>query len=139
MKIVYVDMDDVLADFKGRFWENRKSNPAIKYPQSIYKFFETLDPIEGAIDGVFKLSEKYRVYILTRPSVLNPLCYTEKRVWVEKYLGMDFCHKLILSPDKSLSIGDYLIDDVKWNFKGEQLLFGSETFPNWDSVLKYML
>ena len=39
-------------------------------------------------------------------------------------------------------IGDYLIDDRKFNgasdFKGDWIHFGSEKFPNWQSVLSYL-
>ena len=39
-------------------------------------------------------------------------------------------------------IGDYLIDDRRFNgaseFTGEWIHFGSEKFPNWNSVLKYL-
>ena len=137
--IVYVDMDDTICEFTKHKNEHLAKNPAIQFPQAVYKFFETIPPIENAIESVLKLNEIYDVWILTRPSVLNPLCYTEKRVWIEKYLGMEFCQKLILSPDKSLLKGQYLIDDVNWNFDGELILFGSEKFKNWDMVLKYML
>lgn len=37
-------------------------------------------------------------------------------------------------------IGDYLIDDKPWDkFQGEQILFGSEEFPNWNSILERLL
>ena len=40
-------------------------------------------------------------------------------------------------------MGDYLIDDRTVNcaaqFKGEHIHFGTEKFPNWKSVLEYLL
>ena len=137
--IVYVDLDDTMCQFKKHFLDYIIKNPANKFPQSTYKFFETIEPIEGAIYSIKELATKYDVWILTRPSVLNPLCYTEKRVWVENHLGMEWCEKLILSPNKTLFKGKYLIDDVKWKFDGEQLLFGSAKFPDWKSVLNYLM
>ncbi len=51
--------------------------------------------------------------------------------------------KLILSHNKGLLKGDFLIDDRTVNgvseFEGEHIHFGSENFPNWESVIKYML
>lgn len=138
-EIIYVDMDQVLCDFYKGFLIELNKNPKQKYPQSAWGFFLNLEPIEGAIDGIKELATKYDVWILTRPSVLNPLCYTEKRVWVENHLGMEWCEKLILSPNKTLFKGKYLIDDVKWKFDGEQLLFGSDKFPDWKSVLNYLM
>ena len=82
------------------------------------------------------------VYILTAPSIYNPLCSTEKRLWVEQYLGFDMVERLIISNNKSLNKGHYLIDDYiegcgKENFEGELLQFGSDRFPDWESVLNY--
>lgn len=137
-------MDDVLADFNKSYLAKIKSTPSILYPQSGYGFFRGLEPIDGAIDAMKSLSIKYNVFILTAPSEMNPLCYTEKRLWVEDHLGYNWVSKLIISPDKSLFIGDYLIDDNPSSkgqdkFKGELLLFGSSTFPDWGSVMDYLL
>ena len=62
---------------------------------------------------------------------------------MKRYLG-EVCYKrLILSHHKNLNAGDYLIDDRKRMvlliFKGELILFGSERFPNWESVVRYLL
>lgn len=54
---------------------------------------------------------KFEVFILTAPSVLNPLSYTEKRLRTEKHLGFEWCSHLILSPNKFLFKGAILIDD----------------------------
>ena len=66
-----------------------------------------------------------------------------KREWVEKYLGKNAYKRLILSHNKHLCAGDYLIDDRTKNgageFKGELIQFGKEKFPDWSSVLKYLL
>ncbi|MEE9581139.1 MAG: hypothetical protein V3V74_07485 [Nitrosomonadaceae bacterium] len=143
MKIVYVDMDDTICDFTAAFDRALSDNPAIKYPQSQYGFFENLVPIDGAIEAVHKInqSDKYDVHILTAPSLRNPLCYTGKRVWVEKHLGYDFVQRLIISPDKSLLKGSFLVDD--WisgrgqeDFEGQLIQFGSKAFPDWQAVLK---
>ena len=111
MKTAYVDMDQVLCDFVGRFQIEFAKNPDIKYPQATYGFWESLEPIPGGIEGINVLKEHYDTYILTKPSYLNPWCYTGKRVWVENHLGIDWCDRLIISPNKSLLKGDYLIDD----------------------------
>ena len=51
--------------------------------------------------------------------------------------------KLILSHNKGLLLGDYLIDDRIANgvdgFKGEHIHFGTDQFPDWKSVLEYLL
>jgi len=138
-KIIYIDMDDTLCDYKGAFIKKAIENPGTQFPQSIYGFFANLKPIPGAIEAFNELSIHYDVYIATRPSYMNPLSYTEKRVWVEKYLGLEACKKMFLAPRKDLLIGDYLIDDViHKGFRGEQIHFGSEKFPNWKTILLYL-
>lgn len=136
-------MDGVLADFHGSFrkWHHPETN---KFPQSNWGFFANLDPIEGGIETVKELMEHFDVWILTSPSVLNPLCYTEKRIWIEKYFGLEFCNKLIICPDKSLLKGDYLIDDClnhgQTRFEGQLLRFGEgRKYKNWISVKKYLM
>lgn len=138
-------MDGVLCDYAARHAEVKAAQPDIDYPQSRYGFFANLDPIEGAIEGVKALiaSPDFDPYILTAPSYINPLCYTEKRVWIEKYLGLKFCRRIIISSHKNFLQGDYLIDDRSSGhgqdqFGGELILFGSKCFPNWDHVLDYL-
>ena len=139
--LVYIDMDDVLCDFTGAYSSDIATNPGIKFPQSQYGFFENLAPIEGAILSVKALinSEKYVPYVLTAPSTRNPFCYTEKRVWIEKYFGYSFVEKLIICSNKALLKGDILIDDHihgkgQENFEWRLIHFGSKTFPNWAAV-----
>lgn len=141
MKVVYVDMDDTLCDFKSAYFNALKENPAIRYPQSQYRFFANLDPIEGAIQAVKDLidSNAYDPYILSAPSTRNPFSYAEKREWIEAYFGYDFCDKLILCAHKGLLKGDLLIDDnVNGKgqdlFEGELIQFRSCTYPDWAAV-----
>lgn len=139
--LVYVDMDDVLCDFMSASTKAKADNPAQGFPQAQVDFFRQLTPIEGAIEGIKTLDKYYTVYILTRPSIKNPLCYMEKRLWVEDHLGLDWCDRLILHPNKTITddYHVYLIDDQPWGYeKGTQLLFGSESCPDWDSVLRQL-
>jgi len=141
MKIIYVDMDDVIADFSTSYSHHIKTMPDIKFPQSIMGFFETLKPIDGAIDAINTLinSDCFDIYILTAPSTRNPLSYKEKRVWIENYFGYEFCKKLIICSNKGLLKGDILIDDNltgkgQDKFDGELFHFGSNEYPNWQAI-----
>ncbi len=141
MKKVYVDMDDTLCDFIGPF---KRGEVSIKYPQSKVGFFLDLEPLEGAIEGMKTLQTKYKVYILTRPSIKNIHCYTEKAEWIKKYLGEEMLETMILCPDKSLVKGDYLIDDDhrhgQTEFEGEHIHFGKdEKFKTWSQVVEYLM
>lgn len=143
-KIIYIDMDGVLCDYQAAHQQARKKNPDLKYPQSQEDFFLNLVPLPNAIKAVQYLHNQqiFDVYILTAPSVHNPLCYTEKRLWIEKHLGMEIVRKLIISPNKGLSKGDYLIDDHvdgsgQEHFEGKVVHFGHNTFGDWEEVIQY--
>jgi len=134
---MYVDMDDTICNFTKAY--SKMKSPECFYPQSTYGFFRNLEPMEDAIES-YKILEKYfDLWILTKPSIHNPLCYSEKREWVETHLGFETCNKLILSPDKSLLKGHYLIDDnIHEGFEGKLLHFGvGKDFPNWNYVLEH--
>lgn len=140
-KIVYVDMDDCLCDFRGAYLEQKQKYPEIEFPQSVPGLFKELKPLPDAIDCFLWLTsqEQLDVYILSAPSIKNPHCYSEKRLWVEDHLGFEHVNRLILSPHKNLSKGDYLIDDNISGkgqdlFEGELIHFGSKKFPDWLSV-----
>lgn len=142
-------MDDTLCDYAGAHRAALKKDPHNKWPQSVYDFYRKLNELPDAIWGMNELERLgFDVWILTRPSYMNPTCYTEKRMWVEDHLGIDWCRKLILCPDKSLMKGEYLIDDQLWpDFEGEQILFRQEednfdyrthiVKKSWKDVLDY--
>ncbi len=121
--IVFVDMDGVLADFYTLYLKMLEQEPEIKYPQSQWGFFRNLEPIKDAIDTYKWLNSVCRTHILTAPSYMNPLCYTEKRDWVGTYLGMDAANKMIICGYKNLCKGDYLVDD-NYTGKGQDLFEG---------------
>lgn len=136
MKTIYVDMDDVLCAFTKASNEHIRLCPDIKFPQSQYGFFRGLEPIDGGIEFMQRMLRDpcYDIYILTAPSTYNPLCYTEKAEWVKHHLGMAFVERLIISPNKSLLIGDYLIDDHVTG-RGQDKFIGELIhFKNWNDV-----
>lgn len=136
---IWIDMDGVLCDFMTAAKNHIEVNPIIKYPQSTYGFFIDLLPIKDAIESYKKLDSIYDVRILTRPSPLNISCYSEKAYWVRKHLGFDVQEKMVLSCDKSIVKGDFLIDDTEnanqLEFEGTFIKFGSKEYPDWKSVM----
>ena len=140
-KIVYVDMDNTICDFLTPF---KSGQFKLKYSQSKVGFFLDLEPLEGALEGIKTLQQKYDVWILTRPSIKNTHCYTEKADWIKKYFGEEMLEKLIICPDKSLAKGEYLVDDDHRNgqteFEGEHIHFGKdEKFMTWSQVVEYLM
>ena len=142
---VYIDMDDVLCDYSTAHHRDAELHPENPYPQSRKGFYEGLVPIKDALTAMSWLNQdnRFEPYILTAPSVYNPLSYTEKRLWVETHLGFEWCICLIICPDKSLLSGDILIDDRlsghgQERFSGELLQFGSPKFPDWKTITAYL-
>ena len=144
-KILYFDMDNVLVDFPSAF-PKVDSNLLIEFEgrlDEIPNIFSQMDPLTGAIDAFHVLSKKFDSYILSTAPWENSSAWSDKNEWVKKYLGESAHKRLILSHNKHLNIGDYLIDDRTANgadqFTGEHIHFGSERFPDWASVLQYLL
>ena len=90
--------------------------------------FGLMNPMEGAIEAVNKLAEKYDVFILSTAPWENPSAWADKVKWVKKYFNEVFYKRLIISHRKDLCKGDYLIDDRGKNgtsdFEGEWIKFG---------------
>jgi len=141
LKRIYIDMDGVLCDFDSAYKKDLEINPKQSYPQSQFGFFLKLLPLNGAIESVNVLKKDFDVWILTRPSVHNINCYSEKALWIRNYLGFEMQEKTILCTDKSLLKGDFLIDDQtehgQTDFEGKLIQFGTGDFNSWSKVLSY--
>lgn len=129
----YLDMDDYSVSEKI-VDDHCAANPDI---------FETLEPIDGAIESINKLFDHYDVYFLSTPMWGLPSSWSGKRIWIEKHFGEKANRRLILTHRKDLSLGDYLIDDRTKNgageFKGELIHFGTHKYPNWKTVINKLI
>lgn len=144
-KRIYFDMDGVLVDFESgvaKLDETTKEQYKGKLDE-VPGIFSQMDPIPGAAEVVRLLARNYDVFILTTSPWNNPTAASDKVQWVKKYLDDVFHKRLIITHRKDLLDGDYLIDDRGKNgaseFKGEWIKFGSEQFPDWETILKYLL
>lgn len=145
MKRIYIDMDNVLVDFKSGI--DRTSDELLKqyegHLDDVPGIFSKMLPMEGAIEAFEQLAQKYDVYILSTAPWNNPSAWSDKVLWVQRYLGEVAYKRLILSHHKNLCQGDYIIDDRTRHgvdiFDGEHIHFGTDRFPNWRSVLDYLL
>lgn len=144
-KILYLDMDGVLADFKSALAKQSKE-VLEKYkgaPDEIPGIFAIMDPIPGAIEAVRTLATLFDIYILSTAPWWNPSAWADKQMWVKRYFGDIFYKKVILTHHKELNKGDFLVDDREKNganrFEGELITFGSDKFPGWNQVVDYLV
>jgi 5'-nucleotidase len=145
-KILYIDMDGVLVDFQSGI-DKLSEEDKIMYSgeeKNVPHIFSKMDPIEGAVEAFTILAEKFNTYILSTSPWYNETAPGDKVAWAKKYLGDAVYKRLILSHNKHLNDGHFLIDDRPdkngaGDFKGEVIPFGSEQFPDWKSVLDYLI
>jgi 5'-nucleotidase len=147
-KILYVDMDNVLVDFrsgivlldeetKQKYGDDLDDVPGI---------FSLMKPMPGAIEAVNELANSFDIYILSTAPWKNPSAWSDKLLWIKKYFGDDdnstFYKRLIISHHKNLNHGDFLIDDRLRHgvelFNGEHIHFGTDKFPDWHTVQVYL-
>ena len=137
-KIVYIDLDNTVADYLGMA---EKLNLSPNDAKHVPNFFINLEPIEGSIEAYRILEEHFDVYFLTTAPWSNPRALMEKVEWVKKYFPSAY-KNIIFSHHKNLLSGDYLIDDSVKNgaaeFGGERIQIHSEKFPNWSSVIYFI-
>lgn len=155
MKVIYLDMDGVVADFAKAI---RKYNPEFDNLPDNEKqiivdstcennpnIFVELEPIKGAVEAVnelFAMGKLVDVYFLSAAMWDVPESYSAKRIWIGKHFGEKARKRLILSHRKDLHIGDFLVDDRTRHgadkFTGEHIHFATEKFPDWEITLEYL-
>lgn len=153
-KILYVDMDGVLVDLHGYIEASLptyfKTSPLDQQSDIFESTIKTLkpgafknaNPIVGADLAFPWLCKHFEVYLLSTPMWDHPQSYTDKRLWIEQHLGKAAEKRLILTHNKGLVKGDYLIDDRTKHgvleFKGEHIHFGQKGFETWFEVMNYL-
>lgn len=73
------------------------------------KFFLNLPVMPGAYAGVEQLSKHADLWVCTTPK-LSMHCASEKQTWIDKHFP-ELKRKVILTKDKTMIRGGYLIDD----------------------------
>lgn len=142
--IVYVDMDNVLVDFRSGI-ERLDARLVEQYEgrlDDVPGIFALMDPVPDAIESFHYLAGLFDAYILSTAPWANPTAWSDKLLWVQRHLGYVAYKRLILTHHKHLNHGDYLIDDRTKNgvdrFAGEHIHFGTSAFPDWKAVTRYL-
>lgn len=152
---ILIDMDGVLADFDTEFlqrWRTRHPDKLYipleertlfyvkdQYPEELKplvleillesSFFREMTPMPGAKEALGEMERLgLQVFICTSPLSAYMNCVSEKYQWVEHYLGPAWVKRIILTKDKTLVKGDYLIDD-------KPVITGVESHPSWEHIL----
>jgi len=158
-KILFVDMDNVLVDFKSglnkispellKQYDDDGTDAHLPHYDDIPGLFKLMDPVNGAIETIKELSEVFDIYILSTAPWDNPSAWTDKLEWIKKYFGgaesSPLFKRLILSHHKELCVqpNSYLIDDRPNNgassFGDRWLWFGENgKFKNWGEIKEYL-
>ena len=145
MKKLFFDMDGVLVDFQSGI--DKLSDEVKKEYEGrldeVPGIFSLMDPMPGAIEAVNTLKEHYDMYILSTAPWKNITAYSDKMAWLTKHFGDLFKKRVIITHCKNLCDGDYLVDDRAKNgaseFPGEWVQFGTERFPDWEEVTRYLI
>lgn len=180
--IILVDMDGVLADFEQGFinlWQEthpahtvinreKRNTFSVKesYPEHLHQhveaiysnpgFFHKLPVIEGAKEALEEIeSLGHDVWICTAPLTKYDNCVLKKYHWVAENLGSAYTKRIILTKDKTMVRGDFLIDDRpdivgNYNPKWEHIIYDASynqdisdrkriTWQNWHNVLLPLL
>jgi len=145
MKKLFFDMDGVLVDFQSgidKLSEEVKKEYEGRLDE-VPGIFSLMDPMPGAIEAVNTLKEHYDMYILSTAPWKNITAYSDKLAWLTKHFGDLFKKRVIITHCKNLCDGDYLVDDRAKNgaseFPGEWVQFGSERYPDWEEVTRYLI
>jgi 5'(3')-deoxyribonucleotidase len=137
-------MDNVLVNFPSGI-EQLDASVIQQYADELDEvpgIFALMTPMPGAIEAFHELADLFDTYILSTAPWENPSAWSDKLLWVKKYIGKSAYKRLILSHHKNLNDGHFLVDDRTKNgadkFAGEHIHFGTREFPNWEAVLVYL-
>jgi 5'-nucleotidase len=99
MKILYIDMDNVLVDFKSGIEKTSKEEQA-EYEgrlDEVPHIFSKMEPMKDALSSYRLLSEYFDIYILSTAPWENHTAWHDKVVWVKQHLGELAKKRLILT------------------------------------------
>jgi 5'(3')-deoxyribonucleotidase len=163
-KTLFVDMDNVIADFKSGLrklphdvearhaaMHGRNELGEPNNADEIFGVFALMEPVPGAVEAIFGLAAHFDIYALSTSPWNNPSAWSDKLLWIQKHFGREpdspLYKRLILSHHKHLSHGHFLVDDRLVNGarefgereNAEHIHFGQHPFEDWSKVLEYLL
>lgn len=152
---ILIDMDGVIADFDEEFlkrWRRRHPDKLYipleerntfylkdSYPEELQplvaeillesSFFREMVPIPGAKEALEEMQARgIEVFICSSPLSTYNNCVLEKYEWIEKVLGPTWVRQIVLTKDKTIIKGDFLIDD-------KPAITGVQDPPEWEHIV----
>lgn len=145
---VAIDMDEVMADAVGkhlrRYNETYGTSLTVEHtaggihacvpPDRVAAaealllepaFFRDLDRVDGSVETVRALCERYDVFVATAAMEV-PTSFADKYAWLREHFPFIPPSNIVFCGDKSVVQADYLIDDSPRQlarFAGQRLLF----------------
>jgi 5'-nucleotidase len=144
-KTLFIDMDNVLVDFPSGIarLDDRTRTEYDERLDEVPGIFALMEPMPGALEAYSTLCQHFDTYILSTAPWENPSAWSDKLLWVQRHLNHHAYKRLILSHNKQLNHGHFLVDDRPKNgaehFRGEWIHFGTEKFPDWPTATAYLL
>jgi 5'(3')-deoxyribonucleotidase len=149
MKILAIDMDEVMADTMSHYLELYNAEfqldltPADFYGRRIFEvidashaarcreyfedesFFLEIPVMPGSQEVVRELTKQYEVFITTAAMEV-PSSFSAKFHWLQKYFPFIQTSHIVFCGDKSILAADYMIDDNVRHFRrfrGEGIIY----------------
>jgi 5'(3')-deoxyribonucleotidase len=159
-KVVFFDMDNVLVDFESALYSDRIKDQVSKYESvvdgvkktnydDIPDIFSYSKPVEGAVEALKTISQKFEVFIISHASWANPLSWSNKLEWVKKYFDSDnvngtFYKRLVLAQDRDVTTmtDSYLVEGQPHHKTGGKILYLNKNngdFRDWSSVVNHLM
>jgi 5'(3')-deoxyribonucleotidase len=134
---VFIDMDGVIVDFDRFRIEHDLTGDQVKKLPGAYLAMQPKPLAIAAVRSLIGMG--HDVWIATKPPTGIAFAYADKVSWILEHLP-ELKRKIVITHDKSLLIGEVLIDDRphKANadkFQGKLLHF-SDSF-GWSEVLSW--
>lgn len=148
---IYLDMDGVLADFDGAFFEDTGYTPddyekkygTAKFWTRVYwnpEFFEDLARFPHTAALVKLAVSIAPTCVLSSPSKVNtPLCMIQKRKWIDAHIGPSF--PALFDSNKHSYAGDniVLIDDTPGKIQAFTQAGGiGHLFTGWEACKEFL-
>ncbi|MGL5681729.1 MAG: 5' nucleotidase, NT5C type [Marinifilaceae bacterium] len=170
-KRILVDMDGVLADIykslirieygvsegigeienKLKGVAEREAFPCLRETVSSPGFFRNAPLMEGSVEGLRYLNEKYDVLIVSSATEF-PGCLDDKQAWLQEHFPFIGWEQMVFCGKKNSVQGDIMLDDHPKNlsyFNGKRYMFtqphnaliedeGFERVNNWKKVVQVL-